>query len=86
MNALVGAWRSQASAPALGAGGPEFESRRPDQIVLVFRDFWQAWVPLRSADAYAEYRTAIWPVSSLLMGTTASAAAIADHPVDSQED
>ena len=28
---LNGAWRSTASAPALGAGGPEFKSRRPDE-------------------------------------------------------
>lgn len=29
-----GAWRSWISAPALGAGGPEFESRRPDHELL----------------------------------------------------
>ena len=29
-----GAWRSLASAPALGAGGRQFESDRPDQIRL----------------------------------------------------
>ena len=29
---MYGAWRSTASAPALGAGGPEFKSRRPDSF------------------------------------------------------
>ena len=32
----VGAWRS-GSAPALGAGDREFESRRPDQVVSQLR-------------------------------------------------
>jgi hypothetical protein len=29
---LDGMWRSLVSAPALGAGGREFESRHPDQV------------------------------------------------------
>jgi hypothetical protein len=32
------------SAPALGAGGPEFKSRRPDQnISRIFFSFWKAF-------------------------------------------
>jgi hypothetical protein len=29
---VVGVWRSPASAPALGAGGPRFESEHPDHF------------------------------------------------------
>ncbi len=32
---INGAWRSTASAPALGAGGPEFKSRRPDILYQI---------------------------------------------------
>ena len=34
-NRGIGPWRSLASALAWGARGPEFKSRRPDQITLL---------------------------------------------------